>query len=142
MRELKLLFTDKYYRWAILERLKLNLISLPGVKNIISWYYAYKMHKKMKNIDRWEQYVLLRKMENDSIKSTFISALIRLEVCIMAEGEIKELFEKAKSDVLCNEIIKEPKYKDFKEWLEGIDSSEKDYSRVKELINSFTQKTQ
>jgi len=56
MRRLKLLFTSKIYRWATLEGLKLKLISLPG----ISKYRAYKMLKKMKNMNRWEQYVALR----------------------------------------------------------------------------------
>ena len=142
MRRLKLLFTDKYYRWATLERLKLKLISLPGIKHIVSWYHAYKLYKKMQNMNQWEQYIALRNIENNSKEFCFTAALTRLQVCIMAEGENKELFEMAKSDVLCNEIINEAKYKDFKEWLEGIDSSEKDYSRVQELINSFTQKTQ
>lgn len=92
----------------------------------------------MKNMDQWEQYVAMRNMENDSKKNRFLAALIRLEVCIKAEGEKEELFQQAKSDLLCNEIIDEPAFEDFKSWLVGIDSSEKDYSKVQELINSFT----
>lgn len=80
----------------------------------------------------------MKNVENDSKKSCFVYALIRLQACIMAEGENKELFEQAKSDVLCNEKINEPQLRYFKEWLENIDSSEKDYSRVQKLINSFT----
>ena len=133
MRGLKLLFTDKYYRWATLESLKLRMISLPAIRHIVSWYRALKM--QMQGMNRWEQYVAMKNIENNSKEFSFTGALIRLQACIMAEGENKELFEKAKSAVLCNEIINEEKYKDFKEWLEGIDSSEKDYSRVQKLIN-------
>lgn len=138
MRSLKLLFTSKYYRWAILEKLKLKFILLPGIKHIIAWKNAYKTYKKIKDKNQWEQYVEMKNIENHSKKFSFIGALIRLQACIMAEGENTELFEQAKSDVLCNEEINEPKLKDFKEWLEKIDSSEKDYSRIEKLINSFT----
>jgi len=96
------------------------------------------MHKKMQGMNQWDQYVEMKNVENDSKKFCFVCALIRLQACIMAEGENKELFEKAKSDVLCNEKINEPQLRDFKKWLENIDSSEKDYSRVQKLINSFT----
>lgn len=36
MRTLKLLLTNKYYRWATLERLKLKFLSLPGIKHIVT----------------------------------------------------------------------------------------------------------
>lgn len=144
MRKLKLLFTNKDYRWATLEGLKLKFTSLPVIKHIFSCYYAYKMHNKTKNMSIRDRNIAFRKMERNSKEFCFTAALIRLQACIMAEGEnenLEELFENAKSDVLSNEIINEAKYKDFKDWLEGINSSEKDYSRVQELINSFT-KTQ
>ena len=141
MRTLKLLLTDKYFRWANSERLKLKFLSLPIIKNIVVWHYMYKMYKKIKGLDRWEQYVEVKNMENNSKKICFVAALIRLLACIMAEDENEEIFEQAKSDVLCNEEINEPCLKDFKKWLEGTTSSEKDYSRVQELINSYTSKT-
>ena len=56
----------------------------------------------------------------------------------MAKGENEELFQQAKAEILNNEIINEPNYQDFKNWLINIDSNEQDYSRVEELINSFT----
>lgn len=86
MRKLKLLFTNKYYRWATLEGIKLKLISLPGIKHIVSKYYEYKIHKKIQNMSQWEQYMALRNMENDSKEFSLISALIRLQASIMAEG--------------------------------------------------------
>lgn len=95
MRTLKLLLTDQYFRWAILERLKLKFLSLPCISHIVVWQYAYRMHKKMKGMDQWEQYVAMRNEENNSKKFCFVAALIRLEVCIMAEGENEELFQKA-----------------------------------------------
>lgn len=142
MRTLKLLLTNKYYRWAILERLKLKILSLPGIKHFVAWNYAYKMHKKMKNMDQWEQYVEMREIENNSKKFCFIAALIRLKAGIMAKDENEELFQQAKADILSNEIINEPICQDFKKWLINIDSNEQDYSKVEELINSFTKKTQ
>lgn len=138
MRGIKLLFTNKYYRWAILEKLKLKLISLLGIKHIVAWIHGYKMHKEMQNMNQWERYVAFRELENNTKTYGFVCALIRLKVCIMTEFSNKELFEQAKSDVLCNEIIAGAKYKEFREWVQGIDLAEKDYSRVEELINSFT----
>lgn len=141
MRTLKLLLTNKIYRQATLERLKLKFLLLPGIKNIVAWIYSYKVHKKMKNMDNWDKHVAMRNMENDSKTFCFVSALICLQACIMAEGEEEELFQQARSNVLSNNIINQPHLKEFKEWLEKIDSSEKDFSRVQDLINSFT-KTQ
>lgn len=138
MKALKLLFTNKYYRWATLERIKLKFISLPIIKYIVAWYYMYK---KMQGKYPWEQYVEVKNMEDETKRFSFVAELARLQACIMAEGENEELFEQAKLDVLCNEEINKPRLKDFKKWLEGITSSEKDYSRVQELINSYTSKT-
>ncbi len=141
MRTLKLLLINKYYRWATLESIKLKFLSLPIIKHIVAWYHTYKIYKKMQGMNQWEQYVEVKNMENETKKFCFVAALIRLEACIMAEGENEEIFEQAKLDVLCNEKINEPCLKDFKKWLESITSSEKDYSRVQELINSYTSKT-
>lgn len=138
MRKLKLLLTNKSYRWATFESLKLKLMSFPLIKNVVSWYYAYKMYNKMKNMSPWEQHQIKRKEINDSKKFCFLAALIRLKICIMAKGENKELFEAAKSDILCNEIINEKRFKDFKEWLESVNSTEKDHSKIDEIINSLT----
>lgn len=138
MRKLKLLLTDKCYRRITLERLKLKFLSLPVIEHIVAWHYAYKMYKKMKDKSRWEQYVMERKLENDSQKFNFECKLFLLEIEIMAEGINEESFQKAKSDVLCSELINEPDLKEFKAWLENIDSTEKDYSKVQEVLNSFT----
>lgn len=138
MRTLKLLLTDKYYRWATLKKLELKFLSLPGVKHIVDWNYAYKMNKNMQDVSQWEQYLEMKKVEKDSETFCFVAALTRLQVCIMAEGECKETFEQAKADVLSNEITNEPQLREFKEWLENIESRENNYSRVQKLINSFT----
>ncbi len=148
MRKLKLLFTNKYYRWATLELVKNKLKSLPVITHIISWYYTcmwyrgYKICKKMPNMGIEVKDIERKEVDKYLTEYSFLCALIRLKLCIMAENknkELKELFEKAKSDILDNEII--TKYKDFKEWVEDINFNEKDYSRVQELIDSFTTKT-
>ena len=99
MKALKRLLTNKYYRWATLEKIKLRFLSLPIVKQIVTWYHTYKIYKKIQGMDQWEQYVEVKKMENGSKRFCFVAALIRLEVCIMAEGEKEEMFEQAKLDV-------------------------------------------
>ena len=136
--ELKLLVTDKYYRWAKLEKLKLKIVSLPGIKRIIVLYGEYKMYKKMKGMDNWEKYVAMKNFEYNSQKYRFCMALLRLEVAIMVDNIDKELFYQAKEDVLSNDIINEPNLKEFKQWLIEIDHNETDYSKVQEVINSFT----
>ena len=65
--------------------------------------------------------------------------LLRLQACMMAEGNNEELFEDAKSNILGNEIINEARFKDFKDWLESIDSTEKNYSKIQELITSLSE---
>ena len=52
----------------------------------------------------------------------------------------EKLFEDAKSRILDNQIINELRFKEFKDWLESIDSTEKDYSKVQELITSLSEK--
>ena len=140
MRTLKLLLTDKYYRWARIERLRLKFVSLPIIENIAAWYYTYKMHRKIQSMSQWKRCAGLRNVEENSKEFEFTTALIRLQVCIMANGKNRKLFEQAKFEVLCNEMINEAKYKDFRKWLEEIDSSESDYSKVQELVNSFISK--
>ena len=46
----------------------------------------YNMYKKIQGMDRWEQYVEVKNLENDSKKICFVATLIRLQACIMAEG--------------------------------------------------------
>lgn len=140
MKKVKLFFTDKYYRRATLESLKLTLLSLPGIKHIFYMYHTYRLHKKVQNMDNWERYIKFKNLENNSNKFCFTAALTRLQICIMAEGEYEEFFEQAKTDILSNKLINEEKYKDFKEWLESINSTEKSYSKVQEILNGFNSK--
>ena len=143
MRTLKLLLTDKYYRWATLEKFKLRLLSIPTIKHTVAWFYAYKLYVKMRGKNKWEKYVEIKNMENDLKKFYFVAKLIRLEACIInkcSTEEVKEMFNQTKSAILRNEMINEPYLKEFKSWLESIDSSETDYSRIRELINSYTSK--
>lgn len=139
MRTLKLLLTSKNFRWAILEKLKLKLVSLPGIKDAIAYYQVYKFNKKTKGKDNWDRYVLSKKYVNSIDIRTFIMQLLRLQACMMAEGNNEELFEDAKSNILGNEIINEARFKEFKDWLESIDSTEKNYSKIQELITSLSE---
>ena len=188
MRTLKLLLTNKYYRWATLEKIKLKFLSLPIIKDyveiknrerdneiknfiitlirleacvtgdrgneelfeqtkldVLCSEVLYKLC--LKDFKKWlesitsSEYVEIKNNKNKAEKFCFVAALTRLEACIMIEGEDEEFFELVKKDVsYCHELRK-PCLKDFKKWLESINSSEKDYSRVQELINSYTSKT-
>lgn len=136
--QLKLLIKDKYYREARLELLKIKIISLPVIKHVIGWYEAYKMCKQMKGMDNWEQYVTIKNKEVISQRYCFAMALLRLEVVIMANDIDEEMFYQAKKDVLSYDIINEPDLREFKQWLEAINQDETDYSKVQEVIDSFT----
>lgn len=138
MRTLKLLFTEKYFRKAFVGMLKYKFLALPGIRHIAGLRCTYKMYQRIKDMDQWDLYVETRRIQNNSNKVKFITALVRLSLSIMAKEENEELFEQAKSDVLSNELINEPEYREFKEWVEGIEVTETDYSRVDEIINSLT----
>lgn len=139
MRTLKLLLTSKNFRRLMLEKLKLKLVSLPGIKDMIAYYQVYKLNKQMRGKDNWEQYLAVKNYENHSDIKCFIMQLLCLQACMMAEGNNEELFEDAKSKILDNQIINELRFKEFKDWLESIDSTEKDYSRIQELITSLSE---
>lgn len=124
MRTLKLLLTDKYYRWATIEALKIKLSGLPGVKNIVFWNYAHKVHK----MNQWAMPL------NDS-KIFFFTALVRLKASL--ESQNKRLFEEAKSDLLRNELINEPTLQEFREWLVNINEKEEDLSKIEKLLIGY-----
>lgn len=142
MRTLKLLFTEKYFRKAFVGMLKYRFLALPGIRHITGLIGTYKMYQKIKDMDQWDLYVETRRIQNNSNRTKFVTALIQLSLSIMAKGKNEELFNQAKSDVLSNELINEPEYGEFKKWVESIDVTETDYSRVDEIINSLTEKVQ
>ncbi len=121
MRTLKLLFTDKEFRDLRKIRIKFKFISLP----ILS---------------RWNEYVKTKKLLNNLNKEYFIDLLLLLDICILSEDKDEELFQETKKEILSNKMIN--KHHDFKEWLINTDSSENDYSRVQEIINSYTEEAQ
>ena len=92
-------------------------------------------------MEQWDQYVTMRGIENNAEKFNFAYKLFNLKLYMMADGEFTEEFESAKEEVLKCAIINKPELRKFKEWLESIDSSEKDYSEVEKVFKSFTQKT-
>lgn len=132
---LKLFFSCKVYRKTARGWLKYKILSLPVISYIASWYYAIKREKKMEGMSQWERYVADKKYEADSDDFCFKCALLRLEVCIAAEDVDEQKFEQTKADVLSSKVINEPKYKNLKEWVESIDSTEKDYSILEKFIS-------
>ncbi len=136
--KLKLFFTDSNYRRLVRENIKFKIIAMPGIKHIISWYYSYKWNKKHKDESQWEQYIKFKEFESSAKEFCFLSALIRLQACMMAENVEEEDFQEAKNDVLNADVIHDSKYAEFKKWVECIDSTEKDYSKVKELIDNLS----
>ena len=141
MKSLKLFLTDKNYRFARIESIKVKIISFPIIKKIISWFHVLRFNKEMKNTSSFEQYLALKKFESDTEKLAFVTQLTILEISIMADGENDEMFYEAKSKILGSKTINWPELKEFKTWLEGIDSSEKDYLKVREVRSKFTETT-
>ena len=141
MKSLKLFLTDKNYRFATIELIKLKIISFPIIRKVISLFYVSKANRKMKNKDNWEQYLILKRFESDTEKFGFVAELTILEICIMEDEKNDEMFYGAKSKILSNKTINQLELKEFKKWLEGIDASERDYSKVGEIIDKFTKTT-
>ena len=141
MKSLKLFLTDKNYRFATIELIKLKIISFPIIRKVISLFYVSKANRKMKNKDNWEQYLILKRFESDTEKFGFVAQLTILEICIMEDEKNDEMFYGAKSKILSNKTINQLELKEFKKWLEGIDASERDYSKVREIIDKFTKTT-
>lgn len=134
----KSFFTNCRYRlWAIKKFLALKCVTLPGIKHIIPWIYTYKFQKKTKNWSKWDTYVELKTMEANVKQACFYSALIRLQALIISGNPEKDLFERTKSDILNNEIIDDPQYEEFKNWLQSIDINEKDFSKIKEVVENL-----
>lgn len=138
--KLVLFFTDKMYRRATLELLRLKFCTLPGIRNIISYWVSWRFVQKTRHMDSWEQYVALKNMEHQTEKFVFTSRLIRLYASIMAEGEYRndEDFLKCKQEVLECKLMEEEKLREFREWLEGIGPDETDGTRVKAVFDSYT----
>lgn len=143
--KLQLLFTSKLYRRVTILLLKNKILSLPGIRNIISLYETHEMYKGIHELSNFDQYTAIKTLESnsniDKISSQnfcFKLSLILLKTVITSNDTSEKEFEQAKNDVLSYEdIINNPNLQEFKEWVENIDKNETDYSKVQAVINSF-----
>ena len=136
-----LFFTDKNYRFATLELLKIKFTTLPGIKHIISLCAQWRFYKKTQHMDSWERHVALKNVEYWNEKFVFTCKLIRLYASIMAEDEYRndEDFLKNKQEVLeCKLMAEEEDLREFREWVKSITPDERDGSRVKDVFDRYT----
>lgn len=115
---LKLFIKNKFYRYFILDSLKLDFLRLPGIRTL----HAYYMVWKERNLDNWEKHVKYRNALNESIESKKASM---------------EWFCKSKEKVLSNNSINEPSLKDFKIWVENLKFDETDLSSLKKVLSNL-----
>ena len=140
--KLVLFFTDKMFRKATLEWLKMRFLNLPGIRNIISFWFSYRFYKKTKNMDSWERHVFLKKLEHETQEFVFCSCLVRLYSCIVAEGEYRsdKDFLECKQEVLDCKIIQEEDLREFREYVQQLVPAETDGTRIKAVFDSYTSK--
>lgn len=138
--KLVLFFTDKKYRFATLELLKIKFTTLPGIKHIISLCAQWRFYKKTQHMDSWERYVSLKNAETWYETFSFTCKLIRLYASIMAEGEYRNDgdFLKNKQEVLECKLMAEEELREFREWVENITPDERDGSLVKDVFDRYT----
>lgn len=137
--KLVLFFTDKMYRKATLEWMKIKFTTLPGIRHIISLRFQYRFFKKTQHMDSWERHVELKNFEHQTEEFIFTSRLIRLYLSIIAEGDLRndEDFLKCKQEVLECKMIEQANLQEFREWVEGITPDETDGTRVKVVFDKI-----
>lgn len=137
MKGIKAFFTDPVYRWIIFETLKLKFLRLPLVSSLMAWYYAGKIFKS--NDNGWDRYTEFKELEGDFDKVMFVNCLLRLEMCISLDEELKEEhFYLVKEQLLDTSMINRKDLKDFKEWVSGIEINETDATKVREVLDQVT----
>ncbi len=134
---LKLFFTNRYFRWVFIERIKLQIISLPIIHYIYTHIKAHKINRRFKDLSSWERYLAIKNYENQGKLSSFIVLLIALKACMMPSFTDKELFQKVKNNILEMDLINESEYTEFKSWLKEIDFTQRNADKVQEVIDSF-----
>ncbi len=135
-----LFFKDKEFRKFKLEQLKFRISMLPGIRHIISWWFAFKFAKKTQDMSSWDRYVAEKDLERTSRKTIFICALLRLYACIASQEEYRnaEEFLTTKNEVLECEYWKDvPELADFKKWVEKITPEERDADRVMDVLQKY-----
>lgn len=133
-------FTNKMYRKATIELLKVKFLQLPGIRNILSFWVRWRFVKRTQHMDSWDRHVELKRMEHETEKFVFCSRLVSLYACIVAEGEYRndEDFLKCKQEVLECKIIEQEELRKFREYIQQIEPNETDGTRVKAVFESYT----
>lgn len=135
-----LFFKDKEFRKKQLEQLKFRISLLPGIRHILSWWFAFKFAKKTKNMSSWDRYVAEKNLERTSRKTIFVCALLRLYACIASQDEHRneEEFLTTKKEVLeCTFWNDVPELADFKAWIENISPEERDADRIMNVLQKY-----
>ena len=135
-----LFFKDKEFRKFKLEQLKFRISMLPGIKHIISWWFAFKFANKTQDMSSWDRYVAEKELERISRKTIFTCALLRLYACIASQEEYRnvEEFLTTKNEVLECEYWKDvPELADFRKWVEDITPEERDADRVMDVLQKY-----
>lgn len=135
-----LFFKDKEFRETKIKQLKFRICLLPGVRNVISWWFGFKFAMKTKDMSSWDQHVAKMNLERTTRKTTFVCALLRLYANIAAQDEYRndEEFLTAKREVLECEYWKDvPELSEFKQWIENITPDERDAQRVMDVLQKY-----
>lgn len=132
-----LFFKDKTFRCNEISQWKFRNSMLPGIRHILSWWFAIKFAWRIKELDPWEQHVAKTNLERTSRKTIWVCSLLRLYGYYMAEDEYRnpEEFEIIKKEVLECEYWKDvPVLKDFKIWIENSTSEERNGDKVMAIL--------
>ena len=135
-----LFFTDATFRKKMLQQLKFRFMLLPGIRHVVSWWFAFTFVMKTKDLDRWQQHVARKNLERSAKQTTFICALIRLSGCISATDEYRDTneFLLAKSEVLSCEYWREvPELFDLKAWIESIGPEERNNEPLQNFFEKY-----
>lgn len=135
-----LFFKDKEFRNFKLKQLKFRISMLPGIRHIISWWFAIKFTKKTQDLSPWDRHVAEMELKRTTRKTTFVCALLRLYACIASQEEYRnvEEFLTTKNEVLECEYWKDvPELADFRKWIEDITPEERDADRVMDVLQKY-----
>lgn len=135
-----LFFKDKEYRKTRLERLKLRICLLPGIRHITSLWFGIKFAMKTKDMSPWDQHVAKMNLEKASRKTAFVCALLRLYANVVSQDDLRndEEFLTTKNEVLECEYWKDvPELSEFKKWVENITPDERDGNPIMDVLEKY-----
>lgn len=133
-------FQGKEFRSNTLKYLNFRLRLLPGIRNVLSWWFAFKYAMRTKDLTPWEQHVEKMNLERTSRKITFMCRLITLYAYITAQDEYRdaEEFQIAKSEVLQCEYWRDlPELSEFKKWIENVTPDERNGEPIKDVLDKY-----